>query len=182
MLLDLEELGLYELKVQEQVLRELTQAELVSNNVNTKQVCYMEAGGDEIAAKVIRVCSTQCCGAGRRELPGHKSEAWTAEWLFTPLPTLVGAGRAPGKPDPEARSWYLHISDWLLRFTAFVLARANKFSMDRWVLDRLYHKDLGFLFIQPPRCLLQGLGLRSPRRAPLEFCPESVKDRRQGLT
>lgn len=46
----------------EQALREFAQAELVSNNVNTKQVFCEEAGGDEITAKVICVCSTQCCG------------------------------------------------------------------------------------------------------------------------
>lgn len=47
---------------QEQALREFTEAEVVSNNVNTKQVFWVEAGGDEITAKVIRVCSTWCCG------------------------------------------------------------------------------------------------------------------------
>ena len=47
---------------QEQVLREFTEAELVSNNVNTKQVFCVEAGGDEITAKVICVCGTRCCG------------------------------------------------------------------------------------------------------------------------
>lgn len=47
---------------QEQAPREFAEAELVSNDVNTKQVFREEAGGDEITAKVICVCSTQCCG------------------------------------------------------------------------------------------------------------------------
>lgn len=44
LLSELEALGLSGPQVQEQALRELTEAELVSNNVNTKQVCYMETG------------------------------------------------------------------------------------------------------------------------------------------
>lgn len=41
---ELQALGLSELRVQGQVLWEFTEAELVPNNVNTKQVCSLEAG------------------------------------------------------------------------------------------------------------------------------------------
>ena len=71
------------------------------------------------------VCHTQSCGAGGRELPEHKSQVWTGEWLFTPPPTPVGAGRTPAKQDLETNSWYLFSSDGLLRFTALMLGSAN---------------------------------------------------------
>lgn len=77
-----------------------------------------------------------------------------------PYQLQAGNGHAPGKYDLEMRSWCLFISDGLLRFTALVLVSANKF-MDRWVLGRLYHKDLGFLLIQSLRCLLQRAGFGS---------------------
>lgn len=68
---ELEALGLSGLQVQERELWEFTRAELVSNNVNTKQVFCVEAGGDEITQRssVFAVHSA----VGSREVPDHKS-------------------------------------------------------------------------------------------------------------
>lgn len=63
-----------------------------------------------------------------------------------PYQLQAGNGHALRKHDLEMRSWCLFTSDGLLKFTALVLVSSNKF-MDRRVLGRLYHKDLGFLLI-----------------------------------
>lgn len=114
----------------------------------------------------------------------HKSEVGTGEWLFTPLPTSVGARSAPGKQDLLKKSWHLVCSDGLFRFTALVPAGQclqippgadgpGKAASRRLKIGIVINHLLG------ASCKDEGL---EAWWDPLGFCLESVKGKVQGFT
>lgn len=120
------------------------------------------------------VCHTQSCGAGGRELPEHKSQVWTGEWLFTPLPTSVGAGCTPAKQDLETNSWYLFSSDGYSGLQPWCWA-VPTIPQGPWDQGRVHHKVLGFLMKTvawvPPAEIRVG----STKWGLLGFCTKAAK-------
>ena len=67
-------------------------------------------------------------------------------------------------------------------FTALVLVSANKCPVAQWVLGRLHHKDLGFLQIQSPGCLLRRLELEALGRLCWDSAPEGCEGKKGKFT
>lgn len=134
LLSELEALGLSGLKVQEQALREFTEAELfhTMSIQNRFSVWSRWRWNHSKGHLCLQYTALWAAGRCRPINPG----AWTGERLFTRPPPSVEAGYTPRRQNSKAGSWYLLSSDGLLRFTALVLISASNFSTDR-VLGRL---------------------------------------------